>query len=110
MQQAPRETHKEIKGQPVNGAPVNNLYDNALIASLSEPLGRKSLHADYCITSLTKEASQLVLFEFGFPLLAYCLQGYLKVAARGSTEGAKPLLSGSGVSPVFIRSGWADGE
>src|SRR5436305_13914784 len=63
MQQAPRETHKEIKGQPVNGAPVNNLYDNALIAPLSEAPGRKSLHADYCITSLTKEASQLVLFD-----------------------------------------------
>src|SRR5438105_15421663 len=85
-------------------------YQQFMYPSLSEPLGRKSLHADYCITSLTKEASQLVLFDFGLPLLAYCLQGYLKVAARGSTEGAKPLLSGSGVSPVFILSGWADGE
>ena len=36
-------------------------YQQFMYPSLSEPLGRKSLHADYCITSLTKEASQLVI-------------------------------------------------
>src|SRR2546427_2226977 len=40
--QESRAAHKEIERQPVNDVHVNNLYDNALIASLSEALDRKS--------------------------------------------------------------------